>query len=160
MAKNMKEKINVTTQIIIPPESIDEPKYVRRQVFQMEQKIATEIDYDDLDDSAIHIIARNEETQEPIGTARARIIAEGLAKIERVATLSASRGSGAGTKVMEGLHTYLAERGITKTTLDAQTSAKDFYLRLGYEQVGDVFEEAGIDHVVMTKNIQKGEENE
>jgi predicted GNAT family N-acyltransferase len=38
-------------------------------------------------------------------------------------------------------------------TLNAQLTAKDFYLRLGYAPIGQIFVEANIDHQKMIKEV-------
>jgi predicted GNAT family N-acyltransferase len=38
-------------------------------------------------------------------------------------------------------------------TLNAQTSAQNFYLRAGFAPHGDVFEEAGIPHIEMRRAL-------
>jgi predicted GNAT family N-acyltransferase len=44
-------------------------------------------------------------------------------------------------------------RGLAEVVLHAQLSAKGFYDRLGYAPEGEVFEEAGIPHLVMRKHL-------
>jgi len=38
-------------------------------------------------------------------------------------------------------------------TLGAQISARNFYQNLGYQEEGDFFLDAGIEHITMTKNL-------
>jgi len=45
------------------------------------------------------------------------------------------------------------KKGYTKTKLNAQTRAVDFYKRLGYKVVSEEFLDAGIPHVTMTKQL-------
>lgn len=139
------------TKIIKSPDSIEDAKSVRVAVFQVEQEIAQDIDFDGRDDEATHIVIYDAET--PVGTGRMRQISAGQVKIERIAVLKNSRKLGIGRIIMSGIHEYLKEIGIAEATLDAQQQAKGFYEKLGYQQEGDVFEEAGIPHVVMTKKI-------
>ena len=47
----------------------------------------------------------------------------------------------------------LVERDIDRLLMHAQTHVQAFYLSLDYETTSDVFEEAGIDHVEMEKEL-------
>jgi len=46
-----------------------------------------------------------------------------------------------------------ARRGLNEVALNAQTHALDFYLRHGFEPVGEVFMEAGIPHRAMRRPV-------
>jgi len=54
---------------------------------------------------------------------------------------------------MSALETTAAQRGIDRLVMHAQTHVEEFYRRLDYETTSDVFEEAGIDHVEMEKEL-------
>jgi predicted GNAT family N-acyltransferase len=143
----------ITTKIIVPPNSYEDAKVVRRIVFQKEQGIDGELDFDGNDDTATHVVAYYE--KKPIGTGRIRKIADTSAKIERVAVVKDKRKMGIGKLIMKTMDEYLEKSEINTVTLDAQVHAKSFYESLGYVQKGEVFEEVGIPHVVMTKNFRK-----
>ncbi|NET39807.1 MAG: GNAT family N-acetyltransferase, partial [Cyanothece sp. SIO1E1] len=76
-----------------------------------------------------------------------------LAKIERMAVLAAHRRQGLGTKIMATALDFLSQQHIPTVKIHAQLAAKDFYQKLGFEQQGEVFEEAQILHVRMLKSI-------
>jgi predicted GNAT family N-acyltransferase len=63
------------------------------------------------------------------------------------------RGQGIGKLIMLEIDRHLSNTKTSKITLDAQFHAKKFYESLGYTQEGAVFEEVGIPHVVMTKQL-------
>ncbi len=44
------------------------------------------------------------------------------------------------------------ERGFKKFKAHAQAYLKDFYQKHGFEVVGDIFKEAGIDHYLMIRD--------
>lgn len=78
-------------KIIETEKELTDAESIRRQVFQKEQGIAEEIDFDGKDNEADHIIAYFEE--KPVGTTRVRYIDDGkTAKIERTAVLREFRG--------------------------------------------------------------------
>jgi predicted GNAT family N-acyltransferase len=59
------------------------------------------------------------------------------------------RGGHLGQQVLRLLIDAAAQRGEREVMLHAQRSAEGFYRRLGFEQRGEPFEEAGIAHLDM-----------
>lgn len=129
----------------------DDALGVRRRVFIKEQDVPEEIEMDDHDDEAIHFVAYD--GGEPVGTARLRELDADTGKVERVAVVRPRRGEGWGRRLMARLEASAGERGLSKLTMHAQTHVEEFYRRLGYETVSDVFEQAGIPHVEMEKEL-------
>ncbi|NJO40195.1 MAG: GNAT family N-acetyltransferase [Cyanobacteria bacterium CRU_2_1] len=123
---------------------------LRSKVFQVEQKVEPTIDFDGLDETATHILAYY--ASEPIGTARIRNLNNKLAKIERVAVLSTHRGQGIGKAIMKAAIVYVDSQNIAEIKVNAQLHAKAFYQKLGFEQRGDVFNEAGMAHIEMRRS--------
>jgi predicted GNAT family N-acyltransferase len=128
----------------------DAIRYVRFAVFVDEQRIAADLEMDDRDAHCEHVLARDERG-EPVGTGRIDVAAGG--KIGRVAVLASARGRGVGTALMRELHEMARARGLAAVWCHAQLSAASFYTGLGYRAVGEVFEEAGIDHVRMQREL-------
>lgn len=124
---------------------------VRRTVFIEGQDVSEEIEMDGRDDEAIHFVLLDGER--PVGTARLRMPEPDTAKPERVAVLSAYRDRGLGRLLMESVESEAREQGCTRAVLHAQTAVVGFYERLGYEVTSEEFEEAGIPHVEMQKNL-------
>lgn len=124
---------------------------VRFAVFVDEQRIDPDIEMDDRDAQCEHVLAWDERG-EAVGTGRIDFGAGG--KVGRVAVLARARRTGVGTVLMETLHELARSRGgIAAVWCNAQLSAVPFYLGLGYRIVGDRFEEAGIDHVRMEREL-------
>ncbi len=74
-------------------------------------------------------------------------------KMRQVAVAEAAQGRGLG-KILVGYSEALARsEGIRLITLHARETAVPFYLKLGYQVVGDRFEEVGIAHFQMEKAI-------
>ena len=121
---------------------------VRGYVFVVEQAIDWEIEYDGLDVECVLFTAYLNEL--PIGAARLY-----KNKVGRVATLKEYRNQGVATKIMEEIEKYAFENKIPYLKLHAQLYVKDFYEHLGYIVQGEIFQEAEIDHVLMTKQIIK-----
>jgi predicted GNAT family N-acyltransferase len=123
---------------------------VRFAVFVDEQRIDASLEMDDRDAHCEHVLAWDARG-EPVGTGRIDFAASG--KVGRVAVLASARGTGVGTALMEKLHDLARPRGIAAVWCNAQVSAVPFYLRLGYRMVGERFEEAGIEHVRMEREL-------
>lgn len=120
--------------------------YVRGQVFIVEQGIDWEIEFDNLDPVCVLFTAYLD--QQPIGAARLY-----KNKVGRVATLKEYRNQGVATKIMEAIEDYAKEHNLSTLVLHAQLYIKDFYSHLGYTPVGEVFQEADIDHIKMMKEL-------
>lgn len=76
---------------------------------------------------------------------------EGTLKTERVAVVADRRGEGIGRELMVAVERAVAAAGYDRIVLHAQIPVIGFYESLGYDTVGDRFEEAGIPHRRMTK---------
>lgn len=123
---------------------------VREQVFVAEQGVPVELERDGQDAGADHFLASV--AGEPVGAAR--LLVEGAAAhVQRVAVLAERRGQGLGVALMAALEERAQARGAAYVDLHAQLHAVEFYRRLGYAPYGDVFEDAGIDHVAMRKRL-------
>lgn len=119
---------------------------LRVEVFVEEQGVPEELELDDRDAACTHVLAFDD-AGVAVGTGRIDI--DG--KIGRVAVIRAARRTGVGRAMMDLLHRVARERGLAEVWCHAQLSARRFYTRLGYSQLGDVFVEAGIEHVEMRK---------
>ena len=127
---------------------------VRRFVFIEEQEVPEDPEIDEFDEPGArttHFVAYSEAT--PVGAGRFRTYKEGVGKVERVAVMKSQRGTGLGAQLMKGIEEEASRQGFGKLKLNAQCHAQRFYEKLGYEPVGEVFEEAGIDHIAMEKNL-------
>ncbi len=124
---------------------------IRRHVFIEEQFVPEEeeIDsHDRLDDPSVaHFLFTKQGL--PIGTMRCLFKPNNVLKIGRVAVIREERGKGWGRQMMELIEAYYPD--YDRFVLDAQTHAIPFYLRCGYEVMGDVFLDAGIEHRHMEK---------
>lgn len=132
-------------------DNIDACRALRRAVFIEEQGIAEADEWDDLDGQAIHLLAWQE--GEPVGTAR--ILQSGTTgKIGRVCVLDRARGTGLGTKLIRAAVDVLRARpGVTHAKLGAQVHAIGFYEKLGFKLAGEVYDDAGIPHRDMTREL-------
>ncbi len=125
---------------------------IRTDVFLDEQKIPADMEWDDGDHTAVHVVAYNRLDQ-PIATGRLLQQSPGVARIGRMAVHRAVRGRGVGRQVLQALLVWAAARGDYEAMLHAQRSAEDFYRGLGFEPRGEAFEEAAIMHIEMARSL-------
>jgi predicted GNAT family N-acyltransferase len=86
----------------------------------------------------------------PVATGRLLPAVEGVSKIGRMAVKRKLRGLKLGDHVLTGLLDAARQRGDREVVLHAQCTAENFYQRQGFIRRGNVFQEAGMDHVEMT----------
>ncbi|MEO1376740.1 MAG: GNAT family N-acetyltransferase [Cyanobacteria bacterium J06635_10] len=125
---------------------------IRKRVFQDEQGVEVKLDFDGKDEICQQLIAYLDCAA--VGTARIRYLDEKTAKIERLAVLSSARGKGIAKKIMLHAIDAIASENIPEVMVNAQEYIKGLYLQLGFQQVGTVFQEAGIPHVKMIKSLK------
>ena len=123
---------------------------VRREVFILEQGVPPELERDDADDSAVHVVASDGAAI--VGTAR--LTRDGEARIGRVAVLPAWRRRGIAGLLLAALEEEARRLGIEEVSLHSQTYVQELYERHGYGVTGPGFVEAGIDHVPMAKRLR------
>lgn len=124
---------------------------IRRAVFIDEQGVPEDVEMDDADEEATHVVAYDGET--PVGTSRLREPEPGIAKIERVAVRESHRDEGLGRELMYATEDLARLDGMDEAVVHAQRRVEQFYERLGYRTVSDTFDEAGIPHVEMRKAL-------
>lgn len=124
---------------------------IRIEVFCGEQKVSREIEFDGLDDECRHYLALQDDA--PVGTARTRPIGDGKIKFERIAVRAEHRRRNVGQVLMLQAMRDAVEDGAVTAVLNAQTSAGDFYEKLGFVRKGDIFMEAGIEHIHMVRDL-------
>jgi YbgC/YbaW family acyl-CoA thioester hydrolase len=128
---------------------------VRTEVFVQEQRIPKEMEWDEADHTAIHALATNQ-LGLPVATGRLLAPASdapGVGRIGRMAVHRSLRGGSLGRDILTTLMQAAAQRGDHEIRLHAQRSAEGFYTRLGYAPCGEPFEEAGIAHIEMVKQM-------
>jgi predicted GNAT family N-acyltransferase len=120
---------------------------IRKTVFVIEQSVPEEVEMDNLDADAQHVLAFIDAA--PVGTGR--ITAEG--RIGRMAVLREYRGRGVGGEILRALVEIGRSYAVDRLCLSAQCHAIPFYERMGFVVQGDVYEEAGIPHRWMEQQI-------
>lgn len=131
-------------------DDIETCRKLRRRVFIEEQGVPETDEIDDKDEEAVHLLATLDD--EGVGTARLLIDGE-TGKIGRVAVVGECRGTGLGRALMEASLAELAARGAKRAKLSSQTRALGFYEALGFVPVGEEYEDAGIPHRDMVRDL-------
>ncbi len=122
---------------------LDALRRIRTQVFIEEQKVPVELEWDEIDSHCVHVLALA--GAQPIATGR--LTPDGY--IGRMAVLAPWRGRGVGAEILQKLLQIARDRGDRECRLNAQTHARGFYARFGFEAEGTEFLEAGIPHQAM-----------
>jgi predicted GNAT family N-acyltransferase len=134
---------------------------LRHEVFVVGQGVPQDLERDDLDDTAEHAVALRD--GELVGTGRlldGRTDEQGrlvpgtqgsVATIGRMAVVARERGAGVGRVLLDVLVARADERGAAVVELHAQVHARGFYERAGFRPYGEVYLEAGIEHVGMRR---------
>jgi predicted GNAT family N-acyltransferase len=124
---------------------------IRRRVFIEEQNVPEEIELDADDEHAFHALAILDGVA--IGCGRMLDHGDSEAKIGRMAVLREFRKTGVGAHILRFLIDRARARGLRKAILHAQLTAEGFYLKEGFNPIGGVFDEAGIAHRKMERDL-------
>ena len=130
---------------------------MRLRVFCDEQGVDRDAEIDGLDDDAIQIVTLDR--GKVIGTCRLRLTgeegdADRSCKLERLAIDKAHRGKGIGVAMLAKADEEARREGAEEMIAHAQVQVRDFYERAGYSVRDEtVFDEDGIDHVLMGKRL-------
>jgi predicted GNAT family N-acyltransferase len=141
----------MNVKIVKNQNELDDALTIRHRVFVDEQNVPAELEVDEHEDEAIHVVLYDDSSQ-PIGAGRCRKVNDAL-KVERICVLKEHRKTGAGKLIMKQIEDVAKDEGITKLKLNSQTHAQAFYASLGYQTVSDEFMDAGIPHVTMIKEL-------
>ena len=79
---------------------------------------------------------------------------DGKLKMRQVAVAESAQRRGVGRALVERSEELAREHGFREIVLNARETAVPFYLALGYDRVGDRFEEVGIPHWKMVKEMR------
>ena len=127
---------------------------LRSEVFVVEQNCVF-LDMDDKDQPCHHLLGYKGD----LLAAYTRIVPAGIsydnyASIGRVVTSPQARGEGRGKELMEeSIKRLHGLYGIVPIKIGAQLYLKKFYESLGFQQCGEVYDEDGIDHIPMLRNV-------
>jgi len=125
-------------------------RQIRFAVFVDEQNVPAELELDEIDATAVHVLAYDEHGQ-PCGTGRMFPCSDepGMAKIGRMAVLKQARGSGCGAALLAQLVKAAKTLKFHGAILSAQVHAVPFYEKFGFVADPSIYDDAGIPHQTM-----------
>ena len=115
-----------------------------------EQGVTLDEELDGLDDEALHLVVVDDGAV--VGTCRL-LFGGTTVKLGRMAVDRSRRGLGLARALLTEAEGQARARGAARIELAAQLSAQALYDRAGYEAHGEVFLDAGIEHVMMAKDL-------
>lgn len=127
----------------------EDAKRIRVKVFMDEQGFQDE--FDGIDDEAYHLVGYDH--NHPVATCRF-FEKEGKYYIGRVAVLKEYRQLHLGAKMLEAAEKYISQKA-ERAYLSAQVRVKGFYEKQGYQGVGDPYDDEGVPHSLMYKELKK-----
>jgi len=119
---------------------------IRQSVFIEGQKVDPALEIENEDKCTHYLLYMDKQA---IGTARWRETEKGI-KLERFAILNEYRNKGYGTVILEKVLQDILPLGRVMY-LHSQLKAINYYERMGFIKTGEVFNEAGIEHYLMTR---------
>ena len=122
---------------------------VRLEVFVKEQGVPIDLELDEYDLKAQHVVFYHDGF--PVGTGRVfkKNFEEDTFYIGRLCVLKKYREMGYGEQIMNSLIQFAKSHQAKVCCLHAQTVSQYFYQKFGFKASGDTCMEAGIEHVVM-----------
>ena len=125
---------------------------IRSTVFILEQNVDPDIELDEEDLTATHILAYQDDV--PVGVCRILYPEnEDYSIIGRLAVLKECRHLHYGKDLMNFAEEEIRKSDRKKIMLHGQTHALTFYEELGYHTEGELFYEANIPHYTMVKDL-------
>lgn len=137
----MKNKLNI--EIVKWIDEYELLTMIREKVFIGEQKVTSQLEWDGMDEEAIHFLAfKNEKA---IGCARAFVI-ENFMQLGRMAVLKEYRGEGIGSALIKKAIATAKLNQLSAIYISAQCHAIDFYKKFGFEVTSDIYLDLEIQH--------------
>ena len=140
-------KNNLKVEIVKWIDDHTQLKNIREQVFIQEQKVTPELEWDGMDEKAMHFLVFKD--NEAIGCARALVI-KNYMQLGRMAVLKKYRGIGVGSALLEKAIVTAKLNQLSSIHISAQCNALDFYVKFGFEVMSDIYLDAEILHRDMT----------
>jgi predicted GNAT family N-acyltransferase len=125
---------------------------LRREVFIVEQSVSEELEWDEHDASAVHFICEDITEETTIGCARLVIDTNTRkATIGRLCVVKNFRRQNAATYLMQKMLAYCEDQKLLTIELHAQLYLRTFYENFDFVAQGNVYMEAGIEHITMIR---------
>ena len=122
---------------------------IRTAIFVQEQGFKDE--FDEIDKNCSHIVLYDND--KPIATCR-YFSKNGIYHIGRVAIIKKYRGKHLGNEIMGIAEQEIKNDGGKNIEVAAQVRVKEFYKKLGYKEVGEIYFDEYCEHINMFKKFQ------
>ncbi len=129
----------------------DEGLVLRRGVLREPLGLVYTLDQVDAEREELHMVAVFD--GEVVACASLADLGRRVAKMRQVAVKLELQGSGIGAALVRFFEDTARARGFARIALHARQSAVPFYEHLGYHTFGPIFEEVGLPHLRMEKNL-------
>jgi aryl-alcohol dehydrogenase-like predicted oxidoreductase/predicted GNAT family N-acyltransferase len=151
---------DVRVRVVHDPVDVEQAYALRHTVFVEEQGVPVELEKDERDADADHVLVTLD--GHAVGAGRLVVEEPGFEGLDpehgpighlgRLAVLPDARGHGLGAALVRTIEDQARARGLAVVYLGAQTHAVAFYERLGYTAYGEEFDDAGLPHRHMWRN--------
>jgi predicted GNAT family N-acyltransferase len=123
---------------------------LREEVFVGEQGVPLAEEIDGQDETATHLVAVTDGTV--IGTCRL-VLDRSAVKLSRLVVARDHRRQGIAAELIAESERLARDWGATRIVLNAQIGAVGLYEAAGYQEYGEHFMDAGIEHVAMAREL-------
>ncbi len=124
---------------------------LREAVFINEQGIPEDLEWDDIDQNARHIVIMLK--NKVIGCARLIVLNQVL-YLQRMAITKIFRNLGLGSRLINHSIVIAREKKLVEIKISAQVTAMLFYQKKGFKPLGQIYMEAGIPHQEMSLRVK------
>lgn len=80
----------------------------------------------------------------------------GVVQLRQMAVTPDWQGKGVGAAIVEYAEKEARKKGFTRLIMHARSNVVPFYEKSGYQVVGDPFDEVGVEHRLMQKDLADG----
>lgn len=137
----------ITSAFILGTDDLSDAYMIRREVFIEEQNCPEDVEYDGLDEQALHLLIYVDEVPAAVG----RILYDDKSfRMGRLAVRKQYRGQKLGDLAIRMMLYKLFSMGAQRVDINAQTYIMSLYQKFGFKEHGEEFMEAGIPHMAMT----------
>jgi predicted GNAT family N-acyltransferase len=148
-------------RLAVTPADVADAFAVRHDVFVSEQGVPEDLERDVQDAEADHLVAYADGRAvgagrlvvEPAGFEGADPGLGPVGHLGRLAVRPEARGARLGAALVAAVEDRARERGLAVVALSSQTYAIPFYERLGYTAYGGEFDDAGLPHRWMRREL-------
>lgn len=124
---------------------------MRREVLRIPLGLDFTEDELEYEEAELHFVFRENNGMVAVGLFR--VLDDKTLKMRQVAVKSDQQGKGIGKRLILGMEDWARTHQYRRIELHARSSALPFYLGMNYQMEGDIFEEVGIPHYFMFKQI-------